>query len=79
MGAFLSLLILMVGMLIFSGNALTVSAEKSAKTETFVENPDFVVLAYSKNYPDGLCGGPGLISDSAAMTIFNMETGEKIE
>ena len=81
--------------------------------EAFVEDPDSAVLAYSKNYPDGLCGGPlaaklnapliltmtgketeasayvrneeihsgyilggpGLISDQAAKTIFNMELG----
>ena len=24
----------------------------------FVQNPDDVVLAYAKNFPDGLCGGP---------------------
>ena len=26
--------------------------------ERFVQNPDAVILAYAKNFPDGLCGGP---------------------
>ncbi len=26
--------------------------------EAFIENPSSVVLAYARNYPDGLCGGP---------------------
>lgn len=33
--------------------------ETSVKVaEEFFENPDAVVLAYAKNFPDGLCGGP---------------------
>ena len=26
--------------------------------QKFVQNPDDVVLAYARNFPDGLCGGP---------------------
>ena len=26
--------------------------------EKFIQNPDAVILAYAKNFPDGLCGGP---------------------
>ena len=26
--------------------------------ERFVQNPDAVILAYARNFPDGLCGGP---------------------
>lgn len=26
--------------------------------ERFVQNPNAVILAYAKNFPDGLCGGP---------------------
>ena len=29
----------------------------SVAVASFVENPECVVLAYSRNYPDGLCGG----------------------
>lgn len=33
--------------------------ETSVKVaETFVDDPEVAVLAYAKNFPDGLCGGP---------------------
>lgn len=88
----------------------------SAVAKRFFENADLAVLAYGKNFPDGLCAGPlacaldapliltatgkitaaaeytddyaidkgyvlggtGLISDSAARTIFNKSSNNTI-
>ena len=35
----------------------------------FVPNPDAVLLAYARNYPDGLCGGPLAVSMNAALIL----------
>lgn len=45
------------------GNCTRISGKTRYETsvlaaEAFVENPEYTVLAYSKNFPDGLCGGP---------------------
>ncbi len=39
--------------------------------QTFFENPDSVVLAYAKNFPDGLCGG-ALASTMKAPLLLTM-------
>lgn len=39
-----------------SGNTREETSVKVA--ERYFENPDRIVLAYSRNFPDGLCGGP---------------------
>ena len=35
----------------------------------FVPNPDAVLLAYARNYPDGLCGGPLAVNMNAALIL----------
>lgn len=37
--------------------------------ETFFENPTSIVLAYSYNFPDGLCGGPLAMSMNAPIIL----------
>lgn len=44
--------------------------ETSVKVaEEFFENPEAVVLAYAKNFPDGLCGGPLAMSLNAPLIL----------
>lgn len=38
-------------------------------TEKFFNNPSTAVLAYAKNFPDGLCGGPLAISLNAPLIL----------
>lgn len=47
--------------------------------ETFFDSPSFMVLAYSNNFPDGLCGGPLAMSMDAplVLTRTNKETAAK--
>lgn len=40
-----------------------------AVAKKFVANPDAVVLAYSHNFPDGLCGGPLAVSMNAPLIL----------
>lgn len=37
--------------------------------ERFVFQPNAVILAYARNYPDGLCGGPLAVSMNAALIL----------
>lgn len=39
--------------------------------QKYFENPDFIVLAYSRNYPDGLCGGPLAYALKAPLVLTN--------
>lgn len=44
--------------------------------QTYFDNPDCVLLAYSRNFPDGLCGGPLAYALGAPLILTNsgMET-----
>ena len=37
--------------------------------EKFFDTPDFAVLAYAKNFPDGLCGGPLAMAMDAPLIL----------
>ncbi len=39
--------------------------------ETFFKTPDTVALAYSRNFPDGLCGGPLAYNLNAPLLLVN--------
>ena len=39
--------------------------------ERFFEAPEFVVLAFSRNFPDGLCGGPLAYAMKAPLLLVN--------
>jgi len=46
--------------------------ETSVKVaERYFENPDRIVLAYSRNFPDGLCGGPLAHALGAPLILTN--------
>ena len=45
--------------------------------ETFFTAPDAAVVAYSKNFPDGLCGGP--LANALGAPILLTETAAPTE
>ena len=46
--------------------------QTSAKVaETYFTGPDCVILAYSRNFPDGLCGGPLAYAMNAPLLLVN--------
>ena len=46
--------------------------ETSIAVASFIENPECVVLAYSRNYPDGLCGGVLAYNLKAPVILTNV-------
>ena len=42
--------------------------------EYFFDSPEAVVLAYGKNFPDGLCGGPYAYQASAPLILTNSQS-----
>ena len=42
--------------------------------ETYFDKPDYVLLAYSRNFPDGLCGGPLAYAMNAPLLLINKGT-----
>lgn len=49
----------------------TREATSVAVAERYFENPDRIVLAYSRNFPDGLCGGPLAYALGAPLILTN--------
>lgn len=47
-----------------------------AVAEKYFENPDFIVLAFSGNYPDGLCGGPIAFTMKAPLVLTAEKTSD---
>lgn len=46
--------------------------ETSVKVaERYFENPEYVLVAYSRNFPDGLCGGPLAHAMNAPLLLVN--------
>ena len=40
--------------------------------QSYFQNPDTVLLAYSRNFPDGLCGGPLAFAMQAPLLLVNV-------
>ena len=47
-----------------------------AVAKKYFENPDFIVLAFSGNYPDGLCGGPIAFTMKAPLILTAEKTAD---
>ncbi len=47
-----------------------------AVAETYFNSPDFAVVAYSRNFPDGLCGGPLAYYMNAPMLLTNVNQAQ---
>ena len=60
----------------YSDNVTRIAGETREETSIevaakYFEDPTFMVLAYSRNYPDGLCGGPLAYALNAPLVLTN--------
>ena len=66
------------------GNCIRIAGDNRYETsvfvaETFFEKPEYAILTYSQNFPDGLCGGALAVKLKAPLilTMANKETAAK--
>ena len=47
--------------------------------EAFFEKPDGAVVAFAKNYPDGLCGGPMAMTYNCPLILTTSKTTQEAQ